>query len=293
LFQRHEVELFQVCDGEKVALCRYIYVADGVNGTETFRPNNVVKKPDRFLFNFNDGVRNIGFLAALKLVKDLDVILTLDDDVYPAGNDPIQEHLDALNQRVPISWFSTASEYMRGFPYGVRSEAEVWVSHGVWNGVHDYDGPTQLVNGVKPATFYRGPIPRGVYTPVCGMNLAFKVKALDHLYFAPMGREIGFQRFADIWMGMRLVEALDVAGAAMVSGYSMVEHRRASNVFSNLEQEASGIVFNEKLWDTKAAGTITEAQRSYFHFYNKCLAQWKAAILEIKQAMPKTLRQSA
>src|SRR5690606_16858805 len=84
------------------------------------------------IVNFNGGIRNLGFAFVAKFL-DADIILTLDDDVRPIG-DTIQDHLDILSKRVPISWMSTASEYMRGFPYKIREEAEVVLSHGVWEG---------------------------------------------------------------------------------------------------------------------------------------------------------------
>ncbi len=110
------------------------------------------------------------------------------------------------------------------------------------------DGPTQLVKGIVPATFYKGPIPKGCLTPVCGMNLAFKIEALPWVYFAPMGKTLGIQRFSDIWMGVHLKWDMDIMNKAIVTGYSTVEHLRASNVFTNLEQEARGIRMNEDWW---------------------------------------------
>ena len=233
LFDRHRCRLVVVHHGEPPRVESTDALRDGLN-TEWHSqgPEHVCQHHAEWLFYHTDAVRNIGFLAALKRWPDTQVILTLDDDVYPElDTDPIEDHLEALQMRVPISWFSTASEYMRGFPYGVRSEAEVVVSHGVWSGVHDYDGPTQLVNGVKLATFYRGPVPKGCLTPVCGMNLAFKVSVLPWVYFAPMGRgmdgvPVGYHRFADIWMGIGLKRELDRTGQAMVSGYSRVFHSR-------------------------------------------------------------------
>ncbi len=277
LFQKHEVSLFPVFDGEPVKFLE-AYTEPGAAVLRTGVPDEWKD----VIFNLNDGVRNLGFLSALKSMgKRLDVIITLDDDVFPYnGNDPIEEHIEALytsdgySRRVPISWFSSASEYMRGFPYGVREEAEVWVSHGVWQGVHDYDGPTQLVNGVKPATFYRGPIPKGCLTNLCGMNLAFRVEALPYMYFSPMGKALGVQRFGDIWMGLRLKRNLDSANKAIVSGYSTVFHSRMSNVLENLEQEARGIKWNEALWQGNEEVCKHEGATEYFTMVNDCYDKW-------------------
>lgn len=258
LFDKHGVDLIEVRDGHVVEIVVANYHHRIYDEHHEWR---------KFCFNFNDGVRNLGFLHALndKGVMPHEVFVTLDDDVLPIG-DPIQDHLDALSRKVPISWFSTASEYMRGFPYGVRNEAEVWVSHGVWNGVHDYDGPTQLVNGIRSATFYKGPIPKGCLTPVCGMNLAFKREAMPWMYFAPMGEQFGVKRFADIWMGIHLKRALDELGKAMVSGYAVVHHERASNVFTNLQEEARGILWNED-WLSRSRSAEEVKYQDDYHKY--------------------------
>ncbi len=217
------------------------------------------------LSNFNAGIRNLGFAYVARHLKEIDIILTLDDDVVPIG-DSIQGHLDALHKFVPVSWLSTASEYTRGFPYGIRTEAEVVLSHGVWEGVHDWDAPTQLVVGNKPITFYKGPIPKGVYFPVCSMNLAFKRKLLPHIYHAPWA--LGINRFDDIFAGIMAKREIDKQGWAAVSGYSTIHHERASNVFKNLKNEAPGIELNETFWQG-------DENHPYFKIYHEKLKIWQ------------------
>lgn len=302
LFSRHSVRVYKVDDGDD-PVCqemRFYPQSTAFMAGPPLRLSDAPTSWKDLIHNKNDGVRNFGFLRAVSDVwtesQKPSVIITLDDDVLPhdASEDPIRDHLLALYTRldtyaprkVPISWFSTASEYMRGFPYGVREEAEVWVSHGVWGGVHDYDGPTQLVNGVKPATFYKGPIPKGCHTPVCGMNLAFRVEALPYVYFSPMGKALGVQRFADIWMGLRLKQALDHLDKAMVSGYSTVLHERASNVFNNLEQEAKGIKWNEKMWqlfnDSSPKPVVAEDDMMVYYEEGRMKAvQWERLVKEM------------
>jgi len=255
-----------------------------------------------------DAVRNFGFVEAAKLNPDY--VLTLDDDVHPpAGSDPIQEHLDVLQRKVPISWMNTALEdydqrpdpdgprvrivgqnprgdkrsptYLRGFPYAIRDEAPVKVSHGVWVNVPDFDGRTQLElgkcmtcanpeRGPRPMLcstcketkydgsrlpyslpYFRGPVPRGCYLPFCGMNVMVHRDALPYLYFAPMGPDTGVQglnRFADIWMGLLLKRACDSNDWAIYTGASTVIHTRASDPFKNVEQERLGVEWNEWAW---------------------------------------------
>lgn len=166
LFEKHGVTLITVWDGDDSTAVWQI-------GSKTTQIRWDFSDHKDLLFRKTDAIRNMGFIEAAKL--DADYILTLDDDVHPpAGSDPIQEHLDVLQRRVPISWMNTAQEeyvswkmvdgepgypdrhratfdqgpiYLRGFPYGIRDESPVKVSHGVWVNVPDFDGRTQLELG--------------------------------------------------------------------------------------------------------------------------------------------------
>lgn len=232
LIEKHKVILIEVHDGdEPFVLC---------GGTKFF-PEEIMGGDKDLIYNFNDGVRNLGFACAAKIGADY--IISLDDDVKPYG-DTIQDHLDVLNRRWPISWFShTEQDYMRGFPYNIRDEAECWVSHGVWYGVPDMDGISQLKDGVIKPSFYEGPVPKGALMPFCAMNFAFKKEALPYIYQAPMFNNIN--RFADIWGGIELKKDLDKLGKAMVTGIAWVHHDRASNVYKNIQKEALGIEMND------------------------------------------------
>ena len=86
--------------------------------------------------------------------------------------------------------------------------------------ITDWDAPTQLVNGNKPYSIYKGVFPRGVYFPFCGMNIAFKRKMLPYVYYAPMGHRVGIDRFADIWLGIHLRRICDDNDWSIATGYS-------------------------------------------------------------------------
>lgn len=254
LFDRHGVEVIIVTDGEKPT----------VNGLST---KEVMGKYASCLSNFNAGIRNLGFAYVAKYLPDVEYIITLDDDETPIG-DTIADHLVALNRRVPVSWLSTlVDDYPRGFPYLIRDEAEVVVSHGVWEGVADWDSPTQLVRGSHyPAQFYRGPIPKGVYYPMCSMNLAFKRKMLPYIYHAPWA--LGINRFDDILTGVESKREIDAHGWAAVTGYARVHHERASNVFQNLRNEAPGMELNEHFWEG-------DEGHQYFKIYRQKYETWQ------------------
>lgn len=255
LFTRYQVEQIYVHDGDEPTISRV-----NNDGCQPFlkAPNNPL------VFNKNDGVRNAGFIFVAQHLPHIKYIITLDDDVFPI-DDPIKDHVLALTKKVPTSWFSHSSEYMRGFPYGVRDESEVVLSHGIWEGVKDWDAPTQLVKGnvTRDVSFYQGPIPKGAMYPMCGMNIAFKRKMLPYMYFAPMGYRVGLDRFADIWLGIESKKIIDKNNWAVVTGYSRVYHSRASNVWKNLQKEARGLEMNENYGRGAYFEMYKEAREAY------------------------------
>lgn len=262
LFKKHNVELFIVRDGDDPEV---EYLKRKTKLSDLHRDKSL----QQLIYNKSDVVRNFGFMIA-EAFYNPDVYITLDDDTLPEG-DTIQDHLNALEMRAPANWMSSASEYMRGVPYGVREEREVVVSHGIWHGVYDYDAPTQLVKGNPPATFYKGSIPHGVYFPFCGMNVAFKKKALPYMYYAPMGHRVGLDRFGDIWLGITLKRECDSRDWAIVTGYSAVQHNKASNVFKNLQKEAIGLELNETFWKG-------DESHPYFKEYRERREQWQKLV---------------
>lgn len=258
-FHKYQIEIVKVEDGENPHV---------IHNEKNMSINDVMGEYEDIIYNFNDGVRNLGFAYIARFLKEADTIISFDDDVEPYG-DTIADHMHALSLFVPVSWMSTASEFTRGFPYSLRQEAEVVMSHGVWHGVADWDAPTQLTQGNKPLSFYKGPIPKGIYYPHCAMNFAFKRKMLPFVYQAPMGEKAGVDRFADIWMGIESKKEIDKNKWAVVTGYSAVKHERASNVYVNLVKEAKGIKMNEEY-----------GKDDYFSLYNDRLLKWKKCIYE-------------
>jgi reversibly glycosylated polypeptide/UDP-arabinopyranose mutase len=264
LIVKHNALLITVWDGDNPILSTGLPNLD----SKDFSLKEIMGDNEDLIYNHNDGVRNLGFAYIAKFRPDVDTIITLDDDTKPFG-DTIQDHLNALNKRVSVSWMSTASEYMRGFPYHVRDEAEVVLSHGVWEGIYDWDAQTQKSYGqYQPeVVFNRGPVPKGILYPMCGMNIAFKRKLLPYMYYAPMGPQVGIDRFADIWLGINSKRVIDEKGWAVVTGYSMVKHERASNVEVNLIKERVGLELNEDYW----SGNELDP---YFKLYDEKRERW-------------------
>jgi len=252
-FKKHKVDLVVTHDGDL-----WMETPEGNIKGKDFMGKYLDLAPTRISAH-----RNMGHAYAYK--KDYDLVVSLDDDLQPVG-DTIGNHIKALQMRVPISWIPIGNRYTRGFPYGVRSEAEVVFSHGIWSGCADLDAPTQLVCGTPKMTFYKMAIPKGVLFPCSGMNVAFKKKAIPYLMWGH--REEGIARFDDIVMGIFAKREFDKRNWAVVTGYSKVYHERMSNVFKNLQNESLGIEVFEKFWQG-------DESHPYFKKYRENIKRWQ------------------
>lgn len=286
LFRRHDVLLVVVRDGERPTVQAGSWAAIWEGRSPLAAVDCVLPEHADLFFRRNDGVRNYGFYYLARYHPDVATIVTLDDDVTPPpGTDPIADHLSALSLSVTTTpWLNTAGSsphYLRGYPYGGRNATPVMLSHGVWEGVPDFDAPTQLLLGEaipRQLPYHRGVVPTGALFPLCGMNVAVPRAVLPWFYYAPMGPDLAaagvepVQRFADIWLGVSLKRAFDAKGWACFTGASTVRHDRASSVWKNLEQEARGLGLNERWWREG------DGVDPYFAVYRDRRERWHAAI---------------
>ena len=200
-----------------------------------------------------DCVRSFGILKALEMGAE--VIVSLDDDCYPAAAYPnlIETHVQRLMAPEPAeSWFSTCTHFKpRGIPYFASTRSlPVAVNHGLWEDVPDFDAPTQLLHqrlGFE-AGWIDATVPKGLYYPMCGMNVAFRRAIAPCFYFLLMGQGYPFDRFGDIWSGIIAKKVCDHLNFGVRTGAPAIRHARASNVWKNLIKEAPGLEWNEQFW---------------------------------------------
>jgi hypothetical protein len=203
----------------------------------------------------DSGIRAYGFWRAW--VMGADYIFTLDDDCFPVGGDYVRQHLQNL-EATPVWHSSVPHLRVRGLPYAnAGTLRNVYVSMGLWVGHPDVDA-IQLLAHPSPGGERRDPVldrglssrlmPGEQYFPLCGMNLAFRREAACLMYFPPMGLNSPYSRFDDIWAGLVLQRICRHLRYGIVCGQPVVEHRRASDPFTNLVKEAPGIRTNENLW---------------------------------------------
>ncbi len=209
----------------------------------------------------SDTVRSFGYWYAYD--QGYEYLMTLDDDCYP---NPDYPNIDEIHKSMltRTRWFNTLNNVRpRGVPYFNLGERKVYVNHGLWTGILDYDAPQQLVNPVPEVyTHDNRIIPRGAYHPFCGMNAMWRREVMVLSYHLLMGQavksntselltieKLPFDRFGDIWCGIIQKKICDSMDYPISTGTPYIHHDRASSPFTNLRKEANGIEVNEWFWD--------------------------------------------
>ncbi len=227
-----------------------------------------------------DCIRSFGFFKAY--MDGCDYVITLDDDCLPLqpAHEFIDEHITCLNTTYKRWKWTTKEIKSRGVPYFNLGSIETVISMGFWQGVTDLDAPSQLVYGVRDLEpEILSPVPSGSYYPMCGMNLAFKVKFVPVMYFLLMGKEYQVDRFGDIWCGIITKKIFDHLGLAVTTGKPAVKHIRASNVWSNLKKEQGGLELNENFWEQVDKIQFTNSAVDIFSCYREIIEGLKKADL--------------
>ncbi len=220
-----------------------------------------------------------GFLLAWR--KGATHVLTLSDDCFPTlGYTQVFDgHLAAMRgHRRWISTVPSATRWpsssllgfrVRGLPYENLGHMETVINVGLWCGVPDLDGKTQLEH---PITNFVPPpgsrlIPAGQYAPICEMSLMVARQAIPLIYMPLMGEGQPYRRFDDIWMGIIAKKICDHLGWPVSCGEPFIRHERASDPQVNFVKEAPGVAVNEYFWrivdaiplmETSALGCMSE-----------------------------------
>ena len=199
----------------------------------------------------DSAIRSYGFLKAYQMGATH--IFTLDDDCLPSYDfNPesfTTEHLNNLYS-MPVWTESILGQRTRGLPYrNLGTLKNVVMSVGFWQGNPDFDAIQTLSNQNENINLPETAIlPYGQFTPICGMNLAFKREITPLCMFAPSGQGYPYRRFDDIWFGIIAKKICDHLGLLIATGKPYIYHSKASDPFVNLVKEAPGVAYNENFW---------------------------------------------
>ena len=232
----------------------------------------------------------------------------IDDDTLPHDSDFFGGHYANLAREGEVSavasdeqWVNVLYQnvdehglYPRGYPYSAMDETviesttnlergDVVASQGLWTNVPDLDAVRILMDGDlegqaqtrTTAEDYGGDFVAAEdnYLTVCSMNLAFRRKVIPAFYQLPMDdNEWDVGRFDDIWSGVFLKRAADIAGDAILTGTPLCEHNKAPRpTFDDLNNEVPALELNEHVWEvvhnvTPAAAGTSDAETYHLAF---------------------------
>ena len=214
------------------------------------------------------GIKSFGLLKAWD--DNNDIIICLDDDVFPLHGNFVQQHIDKLNKKVVNSNFMNSVKsdevFMRGVPYSERIKRPVVFNMGLWTDNPDLDALTQINYRGEPYRLRKNKVvPKSCYFPHCVMNVAFKSELVPVMYQLLMGPRWEMYRFDDIWSGLFMKKICDHLNVAVTLGEPWAKHSKASNPWTNLKKESQGLEMNETMW--KNIESIKLTKTTYVECY--------------------------
>ena len=226
-----------------------------------------------------DGRRVFGYLKSLE--EGCQLMVSIDDDNFPAGDDFIGHH-----SRTGQKWtssllrepreFHNICEYLtlephrlvfpRGFPFQLRghvnrpeqvlapADAAIGVTEGLWLDEPDVDATTWL-NGKIKGIAYRGPdvfvLDQRTWSPVNTQNTSVVRELIPAFVFTTMAWPVPggkLDRYGDIWGGYFLIALMQGTKYHVAFGRPLVEHRRnPHNYVDDLRCEFWGMILTDWL----------------------------------------------
>lgn len=206
--------------------------------------------------------RYFGYLISRKKY-----IISVDDDCIPARDakgalvDIVAQHITNLATPATPFFFNTlydpyrkGADFVRGYPFSMRSGVECGLSCGLWLNLADYDAPTQALKPEQKNSRYVDAVltvPAGALMPVSGINMAFNRELvgpalLPALRLAGEGK-LRWETVEDIWSGMCVKVICDHLGLGVKSGLPYVWRKERGNAIDSLKKEWEGVKLMEEV----------------------------------------------
>ena len=206
--------------------------------------------------------RYFGYLISRKKY-----IISVDDDCIPARDtngilvDIVAQHITNLTTPATPFFFNTlydpyrkGADFVRGYPFSMRSGVECGLSCGLWLNLADYDAPTQALKPEQKNSRYVDAVltvPAGALMPVSGINMAFNRELvgpalLPALRLAGEGK-LRWETAEDIWSGMCVKVICDHLGLGVKSGLPYVWRKERGNAIESLKKEWEGVKLMEEV----------------------------------------------
>lgn len=218
--------------------------------------------------------RYFGFLVSRKKY-----IVSIDDDCLPAKDDKgcvidaVAQHIVNLTTPATPFFFNTlydpfrkGADFVRGYPFSLRSGVNCALSCGLWLNLADLDAPTQALKpGLRNSRYVDAviTIPCRAMMPISGINMAFDRELIGPslLPALRLGGEgkVRWETMEDVWSGMCVKVVADHLGLGVKSGLPYVWRRDRGNPVESLKKEWEGVRLMEEVVPFFQSMKLTQA----------------------------------
>lgn len=201
------------------------------------------------------------------LVSNKKYIISIDDDCTPAKTnngdfvDIVAGHITNLKTPATPFFFNTlydpyqnGSDFVRGYPFSLRSGVPCAISCGLWLNVADYDAPTQALKPDLKNTRYVDAVltvPSKAMMPMSGINIAFDrelvgAAVMPALKLVKEGK-VRWETMEDIWCGLVVKVVCDHLQLGVKSGIPYVWRNQKGSAVESLRKEWEGVKLMEEV----------------------------------------------
>ncbi|KAI3735747.1 hypothetical protein L6452_15258 [Arctium lappa] len=199
------------------------------------------------------------------LVSDKKYIISIDDDCTPAKTksgelvDIVTQHITNLKTPATPFFFNTlydpyqkGADFVRGYPFSLRSGVPCALSCGLWLNLADYDAPTQALKPDMRNSRYVDAVltvPLKSMMPMSGINIAFDRELvgpamLPALKLVKEGK-VRWETMEDIWCGLVVKVVCDHLQLGVKSGVPYVWRNEKGSAIDSLKKEWEGVKLME------------------------------------------------
>ncbi|KAL8517854.1 hypothetical protein ACS0TY_009242 [Phlomoides rotata] len=223
-------------------------------------------------------------------------IISIDDDCTPAKDsnggmiDAASQHIVNLQTPATPFFFNTlydpyckGADFVRGYPFSLRTGVDCGLSCGLWLNLADYDAPTQALKPTLRNTRYVDAVltvPTRAMLPVSGINIAFNSElvgpALIPAFRLTKEGNVRWETVEDIWTGMCVKVVCDHLRVGVKSGLPYVWRQERGNAVESLKKEWEGVKLMEDVVPFFQSVRLSEAAVTA----EDCVSEIAAAVKE-------------
>lgn len=201
------------------------------------------------------------------LVSDKKYIISIDDDCTPAKTsngeyvDIVAGHITNLKTPATPFFFNTlydpyqkGSDFVRGYPFSLRSGVPCAISCGLWLNVADYDAPTQALKPDLKNTRYVDAVltvPAKAMMPMSAINIAFDRELVGAVVMPALKLvkegKVRWETMEDIWCGLVVKVVCDHLQLGVKSGIPYVWRNEKGSAVESLRKEWEGVKLMEEV----------------------------------------------